>query len=149
MEKSDQLEQLKNLKDNGVITEEEFENEKQRILNYEEHPKVQLNKSKLYFIIATIFAIITVILIILFPKYKEEYEEYPYIEKMTEAEFDYKYGEISKYEYEKIRKQVGKEYDKVSSKSKAVYIGIYVVGSFMIISLTSGIIIYKKENKKE
>lgn len=59
--KYSELERLNNLKMNGTISETEFEVQKYRILNTTTDNKGTKNKSKIFFILTGISAIITII----------------------------------------------------------------------------------------
>lgn len=57
-----ELEKLKALKDNGTITDTEYEIQKYKILNTTEKTKIKKNKSKIFFIISSIGIGISIIL---------------------------------------------------------------------------------------
>ena len=56
------LEKLKQLKDNGTITDTEFEIQKYKVLNATTETKVKKNKSKIFFIISSIGIVTSIIL---------------------------------------------------------------------------------------
>lgn len=56
------LEKLKQLKDNGTITDAEYEIQKHKILNTTTETKGKKNKSKVFFIISSIGIVISIIL---------------------------------------------------------------------------------------
>lgn len=60
--KYNDLEKLKQLKDNGTITDTEFEIQKYKVLNATTETKVNKNKSKIFFIISSIGIVISIIL---------------------------------------------------------------------------------------
>lgn len=60
--KYNELEKLKSLKDNGTITNAEYELQKHKILNTTTETKGKKNKSKVFFIISSIGIVISIIL---------------------------------------------------------------------------------------
>ncbi len=59
------LEKLKQLKDNGTITDAEYEIQKHKILNTTTETKGKKNKSKVFFIISSIGIVISIILAVI------------------------------------------------------------------------------------
>lgn len=60
--KYNELEKLKALKDNGTITNAEYELQKHKILNTTAETKGKKNKSKVFFIISGISTVISIVL---------------------------------------------------------------------------------------
>lgn len=159
MDKLDKLKKLQELKENGTISEEEFENEKKKILNENEITKFKGNKkiSIIGFILSVILLVITIAFIAFcFYWYNEmddismdyyiamnEYLDY------KEEGYTYRYFyEDAKEEYEDLKEI----YDEREGKYKFFKYGSYVTGGLCIAALGVGILFIerkKKDNKNE
>lgn len=145
MGKVEDLERLKKLKDNGVITEAEFESEKQRVLNSNSRTIVKKNKSKIFFIITGICILVTIAFVFLFfywsgvekDAYSGENGYYGYLL----AKMQYDDNIISRTEF----KEIEKEYNTVKNTLDFFEYGKFVVGGVAIICLTTGVVLKIKE----
>jgi hypothetical protein len=156
LDKLDELEKLENLKEQGILNEEEFEKEKQKILNQKETMHFKGNKkvSISFFIVSGLLLILTISFIFLSIQCKDEIDEmsldyliakYSYEDYKDEK---YKYRtlyEDAKEEYEDLEK----EYNKRTKKYNFYNYGKYVTGGLCIASLGVGIIFIERKNKKE
>lgn len=80
MVKAEELEKLKELNDNGIITEEEFKSEKQKILNepntkQKDTSKKWYKKSKTWLIVLGVSLVIFVILLISWLVTSKKYDD--------------------------------------------------------------------------
>ncbi len=148
MERYEELERLKELKENGILTEKEFNTEKQRILNNNSKIKIKKSKFKIFFILTIIFAVLTIISVCLYNHFSDvavdalwgENGYYGYFL----AELQYEDNLISRDEY----KEIEKEYENITNVWAFFEYARYVAGIATVIFLTTGIILKIKEKNK-
>lgn len=139
------LERLNKLKDNGVITEAEFESEKQRLLSYNSQTKARKNKSKIFFIITGICVLLTIVSVCLFFNwYNIEQDAY----WGENGYYGYNFARLQYDDYTINRaefKEIEKEYNSIEKTRDFFGGSMFVVGGIAIISLITGIILKIKE----
>lgn len=152
-----ELEKLNQLKANGTITENEFEVEKQKILN-SKHTKIKVNRklSRLFLFIMTLFAVITIILVIIHFKSENESRNdtgdiSDILSAKSDAEMDYNSRRITYSQYQKRLEEIDEEFfSKPSEEQKTTDMFMYISGGITIVFLITSvifIIIEKKENR--
>ena len=155
MDKLGKLEKLEELKKSGTLTEEEFENEKQKILNEKQNVSSKGNKkvSNTFFILSLILLVLTVAFVVIsFDRYEEmdEVEWDYYMAKGTYEDYkDYRYTYRSLYEDAKEEyEELEEEYNEKLDEYHFYEYGRYVTGALCIVSIGLGII-FKEKKKKE
>ena len=144
----DDLERLKKLKDNGAITEAEFESEKQKILNNDSKTKINKNKSTIFFILTGICVLATIVFVCLFFHWSSV-EQDAYWGKngyygYNLARLNYDDNLISRTEF----KEIEKEYNNVANTLDFFGYGMFVVGGVAIIFLATEVVLKIKEKRK-
>lgn len=144
--KYDELEKLKELKDSGAISQEEFEIEKNKIFNRKSvNEKKPCKKVKLFFLLTIIFLIITVVFWGLEVYWSNVLYDVDFGENGNYGYFlatlDYEDGLISRTEY----KEIEKEYLKTENIYHFFKYGKFVVLGFSVIFLATGSILKIKE----
>lgn len=139
--KYNELEKLNELKANGTITDAEFEMQKQKILNNKFNvTKTKRNKSKLFFILAIIFIVITVISIGLTIYYNKIFNDIATSNEEYEATLNfYRTGNS---------KQIDRIYDQASQMenlSNIFLIVSFCIGGVSVVFVIVGIILKIKE----
>ncbi len=144
MTKYEELEKLQKLKESGTITEMEFEQEKQKILNSkvnEENNKIK--RSKIFFIITIIGVIITILGVIIYKCYYDN------------VYYDIAYNDVALYYDDDVTGELGekheraeKEYKKVSTILDIIKCGAWVTGGITALMLVTGIVLKVIEKKK-
>lgn len=136
------LERLKKLKDNGVITEAEFESEKQRILNSNSINETKKG-IKIFFSLTGVYIILTIICIGLWMYnnhcWYEIFDSNGYDDARLFRE-DYKEYAIKYEEYQQ-------ELDKSSDRMDLFQILAFVTGGLSVIFLIIGIALKVKEKR--
>lgn len=148
MKKYEELEKLIELKENGILTEEEFETEKQKILNNNSKIKIKQSKFKIFFILTIIFAVLTIISVCLYNHFSDVADDAYWGENGYDgyylAKLNYKSNLISRDEY----KEIEKEYETIENAFAFFEYSSYVVGAATVIFLITGIILKIKEKNK-
>ena len=154
MDKFENLEKLKKLKDSGAINEEEFQIEKQKILKEENtiQSKPFGNKkiSITFFILSIILLVITISFIAFSIYWSNEQDDASddYGGKYEDYKDDrYRYRNLyedAKEEFEDIEKK----YNKISKTYHFFEYGRYVTAGLCIATLGTGFLLKEKKNKK-
>lgn len=158
MDKFEKLKKLNSLKESGTLSEEEFNKEKEKILNESETKKPKGNKkmSILFFILSGIFLVLTISFALLSSYWYTDYDKAQMNYYMADNDYrslkDSSYRYRSLYEeYKEERDEAKEKYDKLSGKYHFYSYGAYVTGGLCIASLGLGFLFIerKKKNKKE
>lgn len=143
--KYEELEKLKNLKDNGVIAENEFEIEKQKILNSNNINKTinrqinekTLNILKIMIIVATIFSVILFISFLIYVN-NNYYKIKDYTIKNDTIVWDME--ELERYNYSQAQKEYNKIVRKINLAKDTIYTGNRIYILFWIAFISTSIL---------
>lgn len=140
--KYNELEKLNQLKANGIITDVEFEMQKQKILNNTKKNRT-LKKSKILFIVTIVFIIITIGLF--FYKNSCKQKERDYLSNHMTDDISLKNKKIKQYEYDQIQEQKSELW-----KSRTTSENIFFAScGITAVLLVSGIVVFIIEKKKK
>lgn len=140
MGKYEELEKIRKLKDEGTLTEGEFEEEKRKILNSENNKKIKFSKAKIFFILTFIFAVISIFNLISWCNAEKEYRDY--MDEHIAADIELKWGGISENRYEKIQE------NKSELSEKTHILEMSLIGSVSATVILLGTAIVLKIKKK-
>lgn len=152
MSNIDELERLQKLKENGTLTEIEFETEKQKILNgknttIRQEKKNKKRMAKIFFILTVISAIGIIIAIVLYMPYGnvDLSDELELQKNKSMLKLKYDNGEYTRAEYEKELEKIEGEYNKKIKKEEMIYNSRFVLIGLAGIFLVVGIVLKIRE----
>jgi len=152
MEKYEQLERLKKLEEDGTITTEEFEAEKQKILNEKititrQGKKNKKGIAKIFFILTITSVIGIIIAIVLYMPYDngDISDELELQKNKSMLEYRYDNGKYTTEEYEKELKKIEGEYNREVKKEEMIYNSRFVLIGLAGIFFVVGIVLKIRE----
>lgn len=156
LDKLEKLEKLEKLRESGAINEEEFEKEKQKLLQEKDNSKFKGNKkiSITFFILSGILLIVTIVFVVFSFHWSNEVDDIGMDYWMAKYSYEdykdlkYKYRalyEDAKEEFEDIEK----EYNEKTKKYHFYKYGRYVTGGLCIASIGVGIIFIERKKKNK